>query len=374
MSDALDAETCAFLFDTTRIQKFCGRLVEPRRRIVRLESVWSAFLNSYEDLPSGPVRRRWLAAVLEELSQNGEIELPVRHGRRWDRTSAIPLPTAITLLALNRDVASRDDWRNFPWHPRLHWVFELRSLKQDQVEFLKRVHAGLVAGWFEQPECFKYRSLQLTGDEKRLEELHRGILFGLGRLTLAMLGCEPEALPLANERFSTDPTLLVFENAAPYMLACRVMANCERPAFGRLAYGAGKQVLKAVRFLPMVEPPILEIQYVGDLDAEGMMIASEFQRMSKAIPVRPAGGFHAAMLASAVQLDSPGGWRTKDERQNICAVAGLDFLASEIRDQVSAMLLSGRRIPEEALSFATMTQLLTADSLASQRSFLRHEV
>jgi hypothetical protein len=250
-----------------------------------------------------------LAALLEELSQQGEIVLPVRHGKQWDRTSAISLPTAVTLVSLDGSAANKSDWRNFPWHPRLHWVFGLRALMQDQVVFLKRVHSGLVSGWFEQPECFKYRSLQLTGDEKRLEELHRGILFGPERLTLEMLGCEPESLPLASEQFSADPTLLIFENAAPFMLARKILTGTPRPAIGSLAYGAGKQVLKAVRYLAMVEPPIVEIQYVGDLDAEGMAIAAAFQRMSTSIPVRPATRFHAAMLDSAVQLESPGGRR-----------------------------------------------------------------
>jgi len=360
MRDLLDQDACAFLFDEARLQVFRDRLLSPGRRVVRQEAVWAAFIDSYSDLPPGPERRRWLAAVLEELSQQGEIVLPVSHGKQWDRTSSVALPTTITMVALDGGVANKTDWRNFPWHPRLHWVFGLRALMQDQVAFLKRVHCGLVAGWFDQPECFKYRSLQLTGDEKRLEELHRGILFGPERLTLEMLGCEPESLPLASDHFSADPILLIFENAAPFMLARRILAGAARPAIGRLAYGAGKQVLKAVGYLPMVEPAITEIQYVGDLDAEGMNIAMEFQRLSKAIPVRPATQFHKAMLESAILLESSDGWPSKDERELDDSASGVGFLAGEIREQVGSMIRKGRRIPEEALSFAAMTRLLTA--------------
>jgi hypothetical protein len=361
MLDAIDPEACAFLFDEARLQQFRDRLLGLRRRVVQQEAVWTAFVDTYSDLPTGPERRRWLATVLEGLAQQGEIVLPVRHGKQWDRTSAIALPTAITIVALDSSAANKSDWRNYPWHPRLHWVFGLRALMQDQVVFLKRVHSGLVAGWFEQPECFKYRSLQLTGDEKRLEELHRGILFGPERLTLEMLGCEPESLPLASEEFSANPTLLVFENAAPFMLARRVLTGCSCPTIGRLAYGAGKQVLKAVRYLPMVEPPIVEIQYVGDLDAEGIAIAAEFQRLSKSIPVRPATRFHVAMLESAVQLESPGGWPAKDRDPQDDLGVRPGFLASEIREQVCSMIRSSRRIPEEALPFAAMKRLLTEE-------------
>jgi hypothetical protein len=360
MRDGLDQDARAFLFAEARLQQFRERLLSPGRRVVRQEAVWTAFVESFSDLPPGPERRRWLGAVLEELSQKGEILLPVPHGKQWDRTSTVALPTAITLVALDGGVANKSDWRNFPWHPRLHWIFELRALMQDQVTFLKRVHSGLVSGWFDQPECFKYRSLQLTGDEKRLEELHRGILFSPERLTLAMLGCEPESLPLASEHFSADPTLLVFENAAPFMLARKILAATSTPAIGRLAYGAGKQVLKAVGYLPMVEPAITEIQYVGDLDTEGMRIATEFQRLSKTIPVRPATQFHKAMLESAIQLEASDGWPSKNEGGADGIASGVTFLASAIREQVDGIFRKGRRIPEEALSFAVMTRLLTA--------------
>ena len=94
-------------------------------------------------------------------------------------------------------------WRQFPWHPCLQWVFRLRSLPPDHFAFLKQLNRGLVEGWFEQPECFKYRSLQLTGDEKRLETLVKGTLFAPGCLTLEMLGCLPETLPLAAEQLSS---------------------------------------------------------------------------------------------------------------------------------------------------------------------------
>jgi hypothetical protein len=359
MYKELDQEARAFLFNEARLQQFRGRLLSPGRRVVRQEAVWASFVDSYSDLPPGPERRRWLAAVLEHLSQQGEIVLPVPHGKQWDRTSTVALPTAVTMVTLDGGVANKSDWRNYPWHPRLHWIFGLRALMRDQVAFLKRVHAGLVAGWFDQPECFKYRSLQLTDDEKRLEELLRGILFGPERLTLEMLGCEPESLPLASEQFSAEPTLLIFENAAPFMLARRVLTGGARPAFGRLAYGAGKQVLKAARYLPMVKPAITEIQYVGDLDAEGMSIAAEFRRLSQEIPVRPATEFHQAMLASAAQLESPNGWALQGRREQVSSEAAIDFLASEIRGQVSNMIRSFRRIPEEALSFAAMTALLT---------------
>ena len=358
-SDLLDAEARAFLLDSGRLKRFHDRLGRHLRRTIRLEALWTAFAAVYEDLPSGPERRKWLLAVLEELAGRGDIVLPVRHGRQWDRTSEIALPAAVSMAAPQSEDDTRTPWRQFPWHPCLQWVFQLRSLSPDHFAFLKCVNKGLVEGWFEQPECFKYRSLQLTGDEKRLESLASGSLFAQGCLTLEMLGCLPESLPLATEHLSSEPSMLVFENAAPFMLARRIAAGSAKPLFGRLAWGAGTQVLKAVCYFPMIRPTVTEIFYVGDLDAAGMRIAADLQRASTSIPVRPATRFHQAMLESAACLGAEDGWATKDKQGGI-ADAVVSFLASELRQKVAEMIRHGRRIPEESLSHATMTSLLVA--------------
>jgi hypothetical protein len=355
--EPLDAEVLAYLLDARRLNRYHERLQVPRRRTIRLETLWTALAAVYDDLPSGPERRQWLLAVLEELAGRGDIVLPVRHGKRWDRTSEIALPTSVSIAPPPSGNDPGTPWRQFPWHPRLQWVFRLRSLSPDQFAFLQRVNQGLVEGWFEQPECFKYRSLQLTGDEKRLTALASGSLFARGCLTLEMLGCLPEALPLATEYLSEQPSMLIFENAAPFVLARSIAAGSARPRFGRLAWGAGAQVLKAVTYLPMIRPPVTEIFYVGDLDAAGLRIAADLQRTSPSIPVRPATPFHQAMLESASRLEAEDGWPTKDEQSHLTDAA-VRFLASELQPKVARMIRHGRRIPEESLSNATMASLL----------------
>ncbi len=356
--DLLDSEARAFLLDAGRLKRFRDRLRNDPRRTVRLETLWTAFATVYDDLPSGPERRKWLLAVLEELADRGDILLPVRHGKQWDRTSEIALPTAVSMAAPQSGDDPGMHWRQFPWHPCLQWVFRLRSLPPDHFAFLKQLNRGLVEGWFEQPECFKYRSLQLTGDEKRLETLVKGTLFAPGCLTLEMLGCLPETLPLAAEQLSSAPSMLVFENAASFMLARSIAAGSERPMFGRLAWGAGTQILKAVGYLPMIRPAVTEIVYVGDLDAAGMKIAADLQRTSRAVPVRPATQFHLAMLESAACLAVPDGWPVKEEQPTSVSDSVAGFLSPDVRQKVVTMIGQGRRIPEEVLSRSVMTRLL----------------
>jgi hypothetical protein len=357
--DNLDAEAQAFLFDEARLQRFQDGLRCGDRRTVRDTEVWSAFTAAYSDLPSGSERRLWLLTALEELAARGAIQLPVRHGKQWDRSSEIVLPTAVSLVSAVADDSRRMQWRQFPWHPHLQWILQLRTLAADQVLFLMRVNEGLVESWFVQPECFKYRSLQLTGDEKRLETLRKSLLFGPGRLTLEMLGCEPEALPLATEYLSSEPTMLIFENAAPFMLARTHAACTVNLRIGRLAYGAGKQVLKAVDYFSMIQPTITEILYVGDLDAEGVKIAADLHRLSKSVAVKPAHEFHDAMLESAAELGSPSGWSVKDKQSLSVAETTLSFLAREIRPKVAALIEAGRRVPEEVLSSQAMLRLFS---------------
>jgi hypothetical protein len=356
--DKLDAETHAFLCDETRLQRFRDGLQCGHRRTIPQAAVWSAFSAAYSDLPSGPERRVWLLAVLEELVERGAIQLPVRHGKQWDRSSEIVLPTSITLVNAAADRDALMQWRRFPWHPSLQWVLQLRTLAPDQVTFLMRVNEGLVEGWFAQQECVKYRSLQLTGDEKRLESLIKGMLFGPGCLTLEMLGCEPDALPLATEHLSSQTTMLIFENAAPFMLARSVAANTVSPRIGRLAYGAGKQVLKAFTYFSMIEPALKEVLYIGDLDAEGLKIAADLQRLSKSVAVRPAHEFHCAMLESAIELGAPDGWPVRDDQPLNVTDSTFSIVAPDIRQKVATLIEAGRRIPEEVLTRAAMSRLL----------------
>lgn len=356
--DTPDAETRGFLCDELRVQQFCEALSRGNRRTIGQADIWAAFVAAYCDPPSGPERRQWLLTALEEAARRGAIQLPVRHGRCWDRSSAVVLPTVVRLAVAQPDGAARRRWRQFPWHSRLQWVLQLRTLSTEQTAFLQRIHEGLVEGWFAETECFKYRSLQLTGDEKRLETLLKGVLFGPERLTLEMLGCEADALPLATEFLSPHPVMLVFENAAPFMLARSIAAVTLPPRIGRLAYGAGKQILKAVNYFSMIEPAIQEIRYIGDLDAEGMRIAADLQRRSKLVVVKPAAAFHSLMLESAAALGAADGWPAKDEPSSKVSEGTLSFLAPDIRRRVLTIILASRRIPEEVLSRAAMSELL----------------
>jgi hypothetical protein len=111
--EPLDTEVLAYLLDARRLNRYHERLQDQRRRTIRLETLWTALAAVYDDLPSGPERRQWLLAVLEELAGRGDIVLPVRHGKRWDRTSEIALPTSVSIAPQSGD-GPGISWRQFP--------------------------------------------------------------------------------------------------------------------------------------------------------------------------------------------------------------------------------------------------------------------
>jgi len=159
MRYSIDSETRQFLLDDKRLRCFIDRLKCGNRSTARLPEIWSSFVAVFTDFPEGPQRRQWLLTVLEALEEAGQLELPVSHGRQWDRTSDIALPKAVRLTRDNTNGAALD-WKKHPWHPTLQWILQRRHIGASDVEFLLRVNQGLVEGWFAEKEPFKYRSLQ----------------------------------------------------------------------------------------------------------------------------------------------------------------------------------------------------------------------
>jgi hypothetical protein len=172
MSDQLEPQ---------RLEGFASQLAKSRRLWIDHETLWTAFADSFPGFAHSADHRRWFLAALRQLEGRGLIRLPPPTGVRWDRTFDIAVPTSVYLVPIQSS-RRQEEWRCFPWHPQLQWVPNLPRLTPEQEAFLGRVHRGLVNGDFRQRAPLKYRSLQLTGKEKRLGELAKTILFGSDRL------------------------------------------------------------------------------------------------------------------------------------------------------------------------------------------------
>lgn len=325
---------------------------------VRIEAqeMWRALARVSPHRSSGPAERRLLLTALQSLESRGQIKLPPAGGRRWDRAIHPAVPTSVDLICRERRVSP--SWRTFPWHQDLHWVPECRALSEQQVDFLRRVHDGFVQGIFQEPAPLKYRSLQLTGDEKLLAALAKTSLFGQSRLTLEKLGCLPDALPIAWESLGDGGRMVVFENAGPFAVAKRILSELRSRPYDLIAYGGGRGVLAAIDYIASLEQHVESIHYVGDLDFAGIDIAWSLRNSARArgIAFMPASELHKQMFAAAQHFGCPQGWLSEGRPFDLNQKHVLEVLAPEFRVDMEAILRVRRRIPEEVLGPDEMRQ------------------
>ena len=140
--------------------------------------------------------------------------------------------------------------REFPWEPELSFLREAR-LNLSFAE-LQQVNTFLKERGRERAIVpIKERSLQIFGDEKRLDMIFASVLFRPGRLDLARnLFCELIGVPLAwkhGPAAAAQQPLIVIENAATWHSYCRW--NEERNLFSAVVYGDGNRFVDGIRYL-----------------------------------------------------------------------------------------------------------------------------
>lgn len=337
--------------DERRLDQLERDLLAGKAVRVGVQDLWRALAKIFPHRVPGPAERRLLLEALRSIETRGSIRLPPERGKRWDRSLDPAVPISVDIV---RDQATPSGfpWRTFPWHPNLHWVVQCRNLSAQQIELLRRIHGGFVNGMFREPAPLKYRSLQLTGDEKMLAALATTSLFGPSRLTLELLACLPDALPLAWESVGDGGRMVIFENAGPFAVARRVLVEMQSRPYGLIAYGGGRSVLAALGHIKTIDRGVESIHYVGDLDHAGLDIAWGARRCANALglpAVVPALELHRQMLLSAEAFGHPQGWPAQERFSDGHRTRILDVLSPDLRGRVDAILKAGRRIPEEVL-------------------------
>ena len=347
-----------------KIEHFAEILTRLSGKRVNKTDLWAAFAEAFPVRPYGPEEVHWFLDALRALEERGVIRLPPITGRRWEEAQGVRIPSSVDL---NRKQPEKTapDWREYPWHPRLSWIPDLKRLTDVQREFLLKVHQGLVEGWFSEPAPFKYRSLQLTGDEKGIRYQLKSALFGPGKLDLELLGCMKEVLPLAWEAVSDRPRAIVFENADPFTIARRVLTEMADPPYGIVVYGEGGAFCSSAAYLATLGRPVSEIHYVGDMDKTGMeiaLVAREAARKAGLPELKPATVLHREMLRSAAALGNPRGWPGPKARSfhPLLFQKLTEYLGEEIGSGVIGLLKEGRRIPEEVLGTEEMRRGMAA--------------
>jgi hypothetical protein len=173
----------------------------------------------------------------------------------------------------------------------------------------------------------------------------------------------PEVHPMAWVKTGDSPAMLFVENSAAFFVGQLALRSLTAPPYGVIAYGAGNRlsaILPAVRDIGVT---IETIDYLGDLDWEGLQIARRGAFTCDQLslpPLKAAPKLHHAMLDSAERFGAPSGWpvTTHDPTPPPNADMLLAWLPKEVRECVRSILTGGNRVPEEALGLSEFATAL----------------
>jgi hypothetical protein len=309
---------------------------------LELDAVRMAFQKVHPELETKPSARGKLRELLDVLQLNERIELP--KGRNlWD-TSALPALPRWVQLPRDSMSAEKPDLRAIPWCPELRFLATTRVFVP--LADLTKLQEFFARGGRDRPLVpIKERSLDIFGDEKRLDQLARGsALFGEGRLTPETLRCfiVPEPLPWTAGPNPAGP-LVVIENAATWHSYCRW--NAERKLFSAVVYGCGNRFADGIRYLPDIFAELRgprRVLYFGDLDPQGLLIPQEASVRAQAagLPlVEPHLWSYHQLLTVANGRGQP--WEGEPPSATLC-----DWLG-ECAEPVRQLFAAGQRLAQE---------------------------
>ena len=205
------------------------------KRRIRLQELRVALLRARPDTVDAPNLRQLLLDALRELQNRCALDLP---GQGWDTSGMPALPRTVRLLDMPELQRNRTA---LAWLPALAFAAEERHpVRRADLE---AINAFLLSARGREVVAVptRERSLQIFGDEKRLDKIRKGKP-GLydGRISLDDLRCYPVAPPLPWEQprsVADGKPVLVLENYHSYESFRRW--NREAACYAAIAYGGG---------------------------------------------------------------------------------------------------------------------------------------
>ncbi|MCY4408708.1 MAG: hypothetical protein OXC15_20255 [Rhodospirillaceae bacterium] len=320
------------------------------KRRIGLPELRTAWLRAHPEARDQPEQRRLLLDALRGLEREGRVDLP---GRGWDTSGSPALPRTARL----RDAAQGRRTRTpQAWLPALAFAADERHPVRRAD--LQAVNAFLlsVRGREPVPAPTRERSLQIFGDEKRLDDLRKGgpALFE-GRVPLDDLHCYPVAPPLPHEtppKRAPGRPILVLENYHSWDSFRRW--NRHAALYAAIAYGGGNAFRQGAGNLDdVIENAQAEgAMYLGDLDPAGVriLIGVNRRRQSEGREgLRPHRGLYRWLLAH-------GRRRPLERSPDNAEVDGLgDAFPAGLAKGLAELWSEGRRIPQESFGIEQLS-------------------
>jgi hypothetical protein len=274
------------------------------------------------------------------------VALPLERERDWFHTLELEHPAELP--------DNRESLSGIRWVPELAFLASTRvgvpaqDLLRLQV-FFEQVGANRLS------VPIKERSLEIFGDEKRLDMLRGSALFDEGRLSLDSLRCFVAVEPLGWERGpSPDKPVIVLENAATWHSYCRW--NRERSLFSAVVYGGGNRFMDSVTSLEIIFRELggpRPVHYFGDLDPQGLRIprvASERATVRGLCRVQPHKWSYRQLLRLGLSSPDYACIDAAEGKVDPPLAQDLAWL-EELRSEVEPLLTPGLRLPQERVGW-----------------------
>lgn len=321
----------------------------PRQRI-EVEVLYGAAVAFDRSLATAPTARGEIRGALDELAAAELVVFP-SSSRHFDTRDVPPLPLWVRRPPRERVVRDTRDVR--VWPAALEAAGRIAN-REDEITLLETVAAFLRDGGASRPTVpMRERSLELFGDEKRLDRLATTRVFTSGSLTLDLLRCHSVPIPFVSQWVpgvadTRGTALLIAENHHTYaslLEVTRHSAAAGGPA-RHVGYGTGGQFPSAVLSVPLLVPKPDRIVYFGDVDLKGLQIPAAANASAN------QAGLPAVVPAFPLyELLFDAHYRRPAKRVSVDvaaeAAAWLDPLAERARDA----LIEGFRLPQEAVGY-----------------------
>jgi hypothetical protein len=241
-----------------------------------IDVLYGAAVAFDRSLATAPGARTEIRSAIDELAAAGLMTLP-SSGKHVDRRAAPPLPLWVRRPALRRE--AREPRAARVWPAALEAAGRTAD-REDEIAVLETVAAFMRDGGGRRPSvAARERSLEMFGDEKRLDSLGPTWLFTSGALTLNLLRCHLVPTPFVSQwvpghQDRRGTALLIAENHHTYASLLEVTREhaWQGGSSRHVGYGTGGQFSSAVLTVPLLVPTPARIIYFGDVDLKGLQI------------------------------------------------------------------------------------------------------
>ncbi len=328
------------------------------RRRVSKDIILKVFAETLPEAYYGRIDYTKLLQLLQALAEQRCIRLPSSK-EYWDHTMKPTLPHWVIIRDTQKK-RPKQGVRDIPWHPTLSWITTLTHLKQNTIADLIKLNAFFVSCGSQELRAIpiKERSLEIFGDEKRLDELINRSWF-MKHITLEQLSCyktiEPFAAKTSNR--THNHRTIIIENRDTFDSLWRSNEQLTPPPYNHVIYGHGKAIEDRILWIMEFDPEVLILEYFGDLDPEGIniptrtnqkLIENDYpQRIKMALP------FYLHLINTYITNHSFHFDKT------IMPRSCLDFLPSKEKCFVEHLFLQKKRIPQEWLNQQEIFNILT---------------